>query len=67
MNERLVTRQEAIEGGLPKYFTGEACKNGHVSERQTISGACLACKASYLERDRQKMAEARAAIAGGSK
>lgn len=36
-------RKEAIEKGLPRYFTGRPCKHGHLGERDTISAACLTC------------------------
>lgn len=39
-----ISRQEAIEERLPRYFTGEPCKHGHVSERRTVSGACIECE-----------------------
>ena len=29
----IITRAEALERGLTRYFTGQACKRGHVSER----------------------------------
>lgn len=49
----IVTRKEAMERGLKKYFTGKLCKNGHVAERN-MAGGCLACgreasKARYSE------------------
>ncbi len=37
------SRKEAIAEGLKKYFTGEACRNGHVSPRYTQSGSCCEC------------------------
>jgi hypothetical protein len=61
-DKKIVTRQEAIDAGLPRYFTGEPCKNGHVAARLTLSSACLECKAEYVKRDRQRMADARAAL-----
>jgi Recombination endonuclease VII len=27
-----------------KYFTGELCKNGHISERWNYNGMCVECK-----------------------
>lgn len=29
--------------GLPKYKTGKPCKNGHISERWTLTGGCCKC------------------------
>lgn len=39
----IVTRQEAKSFGLIRYFTGEPCKYGHISERNTCNGICLVC------------------------
>lgn len=42
--KQIVTRQEAIEKGLDKYFTGEPCnKKGHISERYVSSYKCIDC------------------------
>lgn len=40
----LISRQEAIAQGLKYYFTGEACKHGHVSKRRVNKGDCVECK-----------------------
>jgi hypothetical protein len=39
----IVTREEAIERGLRRYFTGQPCKRGHVGERYTLNAGCLQC------------------------
>ena len=44
------TRAEAKAQGSNKYFTGKSCKHGHVTERLTESGCCIACS---LERGKQ--------------
>lgn len=36
------SRSEAKAFGLPRYFTGKACKQGHVAERFT-AGDCVEC------------------------
>jgi 5-methylcytosine-specific restriction endonuclease McrA len=36
-------RDEALALGLRRYSTGRPCFNGHLSERNTKSGQCLAC------------------------
>ena len=41
MNQ-VITRKEARELGLAHYYTGKACKRGHVSERYT-TGGCIVC------------------------
>jgi hypothetical protein len=37
-------RREAKAQGLDKYNTGKPCRNGHLSDRYTSSGACLECQ-----------------------
>lgn len=37
-------RGEAKAAGLPRYFTGEPCAQGHVGGRWTNSGVCIECK-----------------------
>lgn len=44
---RIISRDAAIEAGLKTYFTGVACKAGHVAERTTSSGVCVECKKAY--------------------
>lgn len=39
----IITRQEARQRGDKTYFTGVACKNGHVARRYVQSGTCSAC------------------------
>ena len=47
----IITRSEAKSVGVGKYFTGVACKNGHVDYRYTQSGACQSCLRSYQSMD----------------
>jgi 5-methylcytosine-specific restriction endonuclease McrA len=37
------TRAEARETGSKRYFTGEPCKHGHISPRDTKEGKCVQC------------------------
>lgn len=53
----VVTRAEALQAGIKRYFNGKACCKGHVSERRTSSKACFACCADNLALKRQKTAE----------
>lgn len=39
----IITRKQAQEQGLPHYFTGKACKNGHLSPRLTTRRNCVEC------------------------
>lgn len=41
----LVSREEAIAVGLPRYFTGIPCRNGHFAERETKEWRCTRCRA----------------------
>jgi hypothetical protein len=49
-----VTREDALSEGLHRYFDGKPCKNGHISERQTKSRCCIACKRAYDTAGREK-------------
>lgn len=50
----VMTRAQAIEKGLIKYWTGRPCKNGHVARRYVKGGACQHCVSSY-QKDRSKL------------
>lgn len=39
----IITRTEAKALGLKRFFTGNTCAKGHVEERLTSNGACVAC------------------------
>lgn len=39
----VLSRAEARELGLSKYFTGVPCKHGHSDERKTRCGTCVSC------------------------
>lgn len=46
------SRAIAKRCGLLRYFTGKACKNGHISYRQTSDGKCSGCKSDYRKMQR---------------
>jgi 5-methylcytosine-specific restriction endonuclease McrA len=50
----VVTRAEAKAAGLPRYFTGKPCKNGHLVQRVTADGACPACRSLVFKVDPEK-------------
>ncbi len=39
----VISRKVALANGLPKYYTGKPCKNGHTTERYTSSATCQDC------------------------
>jgi hypothetical protein len=39
----ITTRKEASEKELKWFFTGEACKHGHIDKRLVSNGGCYAC------------------------
>lgn len=41
---KIITRTQAKEFGLEKYFTGTVCKNGHLEHRITRCSRCVVCK-----------------------
>lgn len=47
MNMEIVQRTEAKEKGLKYYFTGKACKHGHMSKRLVVSYKCVQCDEEY--------------------
>lgn len=40
----VISRQDAKASGLTRYFTEEPCIHGHLAERFTNTGACVACR-----------------------
>ncbi len=40
---KIITRAEALERKLKRYFNGKPCPQGHIAERATQSGVCLVC------------------------
>lgn len=43
-NERpVVSRREAVARGLPRYFTGKPCAQGHIDTRLTADRKCESC------------------------
>jgi hypothetical protein len=42
------TRKTALAVGEKQYFTGNPCLKGHIANRRTKTGECLACRAEFL-------------------
>jgi hypothetical protein len=41
----LISRKEAKERGLTRFFTGQPCKGqGHIAERAVINNDCVQCR-----------------------
>tara|TARA_R110002020_G_C16216027_1_gene767334 strand:- start:533 stop:1414 length:882 start_codon:yes stop_codon:yes gene_type:complete len=51
-----ISRSDAIENGLTRYFTGKPCPYGHISERMVSSYACCECntKKYYDNHEKEK-------------
>lgn len=42
--QKIISKSQAKELSLKKYFTGIPCKNGHTSDRYVSSGGCITCQ-----------------------
>jgi hypothetical protein len=51
-------RQQAMASGESLYNTGKPCRNGHVADRYTASGACKACIADSVAGVRRALGKA---------
>lgn len=52
----VIYKDTAIKKGLHRFFTGEQCMHGHVSERKTDSHICLICaRVRQVKRHKEKM------------
>lgn len=40
----IISRKEARDRGLKRYFTGKPCKYGHVCERYLCNARCVECE-----------------------
>lgn len=49
----LISRQQMLEQGLTRYFTGKPCRRGHISERNWKS-ECIQCKRGFYYRNKEK-------------
>lgn len=58
---KIITRKEALEQGLSKYFTGKPCIHGHLCERYTYptlrTGKCVECVLANNKKWRKKFPE----------
>jgi len=44
----IISRADAINKGLKRYFTGNPCKQGHICER-LVTGHCLECHKEHVK------------------
>jgi hypothetical protein len=51
--QEVISRKEAEERGLVRYFTGKPCKRGHITERYTNGGNCDDCQREEQKRARR--------------
>lgn len=45
------SRQDALDNNQKFFFTGKACRNGHIDKRYTNTGICYECKRLQANRD----------------
>lgn len=45
----IISREEARQKGLVRYYTGKPCKHGHICERAVISRNCCECNLQRRE------------------
>jgi 5-methylcytosine-specific restriction endonuclease McrA len=44
----IISRPQAKALGLPRYFTGKTCLNGHTTERRVSNSHCLGCDREWF-------------------
>jgi hypothetical protein len=58
---KVISKQEAIDLGLKRFFTGIPCNNGHICERVVYCGGCHQCRIkkskAYEKRHPEKKSE----------
>ncbi len=53
----IISRKDAKALGLRKYYTGKACKHGHICERNVISKSCVLCVSALTQEKKDKANE----------
>lgn len=51
----VMTRLQAAEKGLLRYYTGKPCRRGHHAERYTRSNMCVECSKLAADRFNRKV------------
>lgn len=49
----ILTRQEAANRGLTRFFTGQPCKHGHIAPRFVANAGCLDCANRFIRAGRK--------------
>lgn len=49
----VISRSDAIAAGMNRYFTGVACKKGHVAMRTVVGSVCVECNKEFSARPDQ--------------
>lgn len=57
----LMSRKDAKQAGLKRYYTGRVCPRGHVSERYVSTMGCVACNFAIDAKIKEQRQAARAA------
>ena len=52
---KIISRKQAQDRNLPRYFTGKPCKHGHVAERLVGGCNCVECAVAYREENKDQM------------
>jgi 5-methylcytosine-specific restriction endonuclease McrA len=50
----IISRKQAREQGLKRYFNGIPCKAGHLTDRITLSGVCCQCYRDHFAKRRKQ-------------
>lgn len=48
----LTPKQEALNNGATRYFTGKPCLRGHIAERSVSSGNCVQCQREHAKSEK---------------
>lgn len=48
-----ITRSKAADKGMTRYYSGNKCINGHISERLVSNGICAKCLAQRVKQWRK--------------
>jgi hypothetical protein len=54
ITQQVISRQNALENKLPRYFDGKSCVNGHIAEKYVVNNRCLECAKLTKEKIREK-------------